>query len=100
MGCESEAMMVCRSAQTSVAPCGKMRLMKHGFTSQNSNGAGRIRSVQMAKYRHKTARISLFSNRQFPELESGVSYRKQRIGPISNRHKIAKCILANQRNDN
>ena len=34
---------------------------------------------------------SLFSNRQIPELESPVSHRKQRIGPISNRHKFAFC---------
>ena len=34
---------------------------------------------------------SRISNRQIPELESPVSYRKQRIGPISNRHKFAFC---------
>ncbi len=28
------------------------------------------------------------SNRHIPELESGLSYRKQRIGPLSNRHKF------------
>src|SRR5690348_10623447 len=31
------------------------------------------------------------SNRQIPELESPVSYRKQSTGPISNRHKFAFC---------
>jgi len=31
------------------------------------------------------------SNRQIPELESLVSHRKQRIGPISNRHIFAFC---------
>jgi hypothetical protein len=31
------------------------------------------------------------SNRHTRELESGVSHRKQRIGPLSNRHKIAFC---------
>ena len=33
----------------------------------------------------------LLSNRHIPELESPVSHRKQRIGPLSNRHKIAFC---------
>src|SRR5690348_10520734 len=31
------------------------------------------------------------SNRHNPELEIGLSYRKQRTGPISNRHKFAFC---------
>src|SRR5690348_18013906 len=31
------------------------------------------------------------SNRQIPELESPVSYRKQSTGPISNRHNFAFC---------
>ena len=31
------------------------------------------------------------SNRHTPRLESLVSYRKQRIGPFSNRHKFAFC---------
>src|SRR5690348_12067422 len=35
----------------------------------------------------------LLSNRQIPELESPVSPRKQRTGPLSNRHKFAFCNL-------
>ena len=34
---------------------------------------------------------SRISNRHIPELESLVSHRKQRIAPLSNRHKIAFC---------
>jgi hypothetical protein len=36
------------------------------------------------KLRHLTSS----SNRHIPELESGLSHRKQRIGPLSNRHKF------------
>jgi hypothetical protein len=34
------------------------------------------------------------SNRHIPELESLVSHRKQRIGPLSNRHNFAFCNFA------
>ena len=35
--------------------------------------------------------VSSNSNRHIPELESGLSHRKQRTGPRSNRHKFAFC---------
>ena len=38
-----------------------------------------------------TRHLSLFSNRPSPRLEIPVSYRKQRIGTISNRPKFALC---------
>ena len=34
------------------------------------------------------------SNRHIPELETGLSHRKQSIGPLSNRHKFAFCQRA------
>ena len=40
-----------------------------------------------------TRHSSLPSNRHNLELEMPVSHRKQRIGPISNRHKIAFCNI-------
>src|SRR5579864_9263172 len=38
-------------------------------------------------------RTPLHSNRHSPELEFGLSHRKQRVGHVSNRHKFAFCIF-------
>ena len=50
---------------------------------------GRVREPDRASSLKPPA--SRNSNRHIPELESPVSCRKQRIGPISNRHKTAFC---------
>ena len=41
--------------------------------------------------------IHPISNRHIPELESGLTHRKQRTGPLSNRHKFAFCNFTSSR---
>ena len=56
--------------------------------------AGRLRFASVlapACSQLSTVDSHLISNRHIPELESPVSHRKQRIGPLSNRHKFAFC---------
>src|SRR5689334_20778440 len=96
---QQSARMAQHSHQFSFASRGIIVLMNEAFTLENVNAKGYSPSLQVTPYRHQIVCSPPFSNRHNLGLEIRVSYRKQRIGPLSNRHKIAKCILANQRND-